>query len=68
MNKRKKKRSVQLVNGMLLIILAVVFVSGVLLHPFSGVLAIKILHKLSSLLLVVGVMVHILQHRSRKES
>ena len=66
MNKRKKKWSVQLVNGMLLIILAVVFVSGVLLHPFSGVLAIKILHKLSSLL-VVGVMVHILQHRSRKE-
>lgn len=67
MDKRKKKLSVQLVNGILLISLAVVFVSGVLLHPFSGVLAIKILHKLSSLLLVVGVMVHILQHRSRKE-
>lgn len=64
--KRKEKLSVRLVNHMLLVMLLVVFISGILLHPFQGVLIIKMVHKLSSVLLVVGVIVHVMQHRAPK--
>lgn len=68
MNNKTEKRPVQVVNVLLLIILAVVFLSGILLHPFEGVLAIKIIHKLSSTLLVIGVIVHVIQHKRGKKN
>lgn len=63
MNVKKKKRYVRLVDRMILIALAVMVLSGILLHPLQGLLAIKILHKISSVFLVVGVIVHVAQHR-----
>ncbi|MGN0408243.1 MAG: hypothetical protein ACI4EJ_08280 [Bacteroides sp.] len=65
-NKEKinnRSRYVKLVNMMLIAALALVFLSGILLHPLQGAAAIKILHKISSLAFVLAVVVHILQHR-----
>lgn len=62
-----KSRAIQLVDKVLLLALAVTIVSGILLHPLQGVLAIKILHKLSSLLLVGGTIMHVVQHKARKQ-
>ena len=66
MNKKKDKMFVQWVNVMLLVALAVVFLTGILLHPFQGVLLIKLLHKLFSVILVVGVIIHVVQHKKNK--
>lgn len=56
---------VRLVDWMLMIDLAVVFLSGMLLHPLQGVAVIKILHKLSSVLLLAGMIVHVVQHKKK---
>jgi len=42
--------------------LAAVFFSGILLQLFQEVLAIQMIHKLSSTILVAGVIVHVIQH------
>ena len=65
-NQENGKLSVQLLNKILLGLLAVVFLSGALLHPFPEVLAIRILHELSAILLVMGVIVHVVQHKRKK--
>ena len=61
-----QKPPVQLVDRMLLAVMAVVLLSGILLHPLMEVAAIKLLHKMSSVLLVIGMIVHVIQHRKRK--
>lgn len=65
-NQRKKRMSVRVVDRLLLVVLMIVFVSGILLHPFSEMLAVKMIHKLSSVLLVIGVIVHMVQHKRGK--
>ena len=67
MNKTTKKtpnrqRFIRLVNGLLMGTLAVLIVSGILLHPLHDVLAVKILHELSAVLFILGVILHIVQH------
>lgn len=59
--------SIQAVDWLLMAALAILFVTGILLHPLHGVLLIKILHKLSAVLFVLGVVVHTVQHRSVKK-
>lgn len=61
------KGSVQLVDKMLLTALAVTALSGILLHPLQEMLAIVILHKLSSILFVVATIVHVVQHRKMRK-
>lgn len=63
---KKKKSCVRLLDRFLIAVLAVAFLSGMLLYPLQEVSAIQGLHKLSALLLVVGVIVHIVQHRKGK--
>ncbi len=46
--------------------LVVVFFSGILLQLFQEVLAIQMIHKLSSTILVAGVIVHVIQHKKQK--
>lgn len=55
--------SVRVVDWALIALLAVLFVSGMLLHPLRDALALKIIHKLSAVLFVAGILVHIVQHR-----
>lgn len=61
-----QKASVRFVDRILLAALVVVFFSGILLHPLQQVFAIKMIHKVSSVILVIGVIVHIIQHRKRR--
>lgn len=64
-NEKNEKRFVQMVNWLLLADLAVAFLTGILLYPFPEVLAVSALHKLSAVLLVLGVIVHLVQHKAR---
>lgn len=57
------KLSVRVVDWALIALLAILFVSGMLLHPFQGVLALKIIHRLSAVLFVLGLITHLVQHR-----
>ena len=59
-----KRRSVRIMDLVMLIAMAVVFFSGMLLHPLQGSLVILILHKMASVILVIGMIVHVIQHRS----
>lgn len=68
MDKKKGLMSIRLVNIMLPISLAVAFASGILLQIFQDVPAFLILHKLSAVVLVVGVIVHMIQHRGKRGS
>ncbi|MDD6057778.1 MAG: hypothetical protein PUB98_05920 [Clostridiales bacterium] len=63
--KRKQKRSVQVVDGVSLLALAVVFFSGMLLHPLQGTIGLLILHKLSAVVFVLAMLAHVLQHRQK---
>lgn len=68
MSKKKeiyKKPSARIVDWVLMASLIILLVTGMLLHPMQGVLALKILHKLAAVLFVLGVIGHILQHRRR---
>lgn len=40
---------------------------GVMLHPLHGVMLLKILHKLSAVVFVVGIIIHMVQHKERKK-
>lgn len=57
-----KKSAVRIVDCVLLAALAVLIVTGILLHPLQGVLAVKILHKLSAVVFVLGLIAHVVQH------
>ena len=61
-----KKFPIRMVDWILLTALALVFLSGMLLHPLRGMLAIKILHKISSVFLAAVMIVHMLQHGKEK--
>ena len=54
-----KKGSVRITDLVMLIALAFVFLSGMLLQ---GTLAVLILHKMSSVIFVIGMIVHVVQH------
>lgn len=64
---RYKKTSIQVFDWILIAALAVLFLSGMALHPLGEILAFKILHKLAAVLFVVIIIGHIVQHtRERK--
>lgn len=58
-----KKPAVQMVDRILLFAVTVVFVTGILIHPLQEVFLIMLLHKISSVVLVLGTIAHVLQHR-----
>ena len=57
-----KNKYTRLVDWVLLISLAILLVTGILAHPMHSILVIKILHKFSAVIFVLGLIVHILQH------
>lgn len=59
----RRPRWIQMVDWALIVVLAVLLVTGILLHPIRDVLALKIAHKLAAVLFALGVIVHIVQHR-----
>lgn len=56
--------SMKTVSVLLLAALVLMVVSGILMHPFSGNFIIKIIHKLSGVLVVAGIIIHIVQHKN----
>lgn len=65
--KYRSKRN-QVVDWIMIAALAVVIISGILLHPLHGLLAVKIVHKLSALIFVLGILVHAVQNLRKKKS
>lgn len=68
--KMKKKRAglfMRCVNRIIPAALIVVFISGILLYPLEGVQAVKVIHKLSAVVLAVGAAVHMAQHRGSRK-
>lgn len=64
---RKQKQALQVVDQILLISLLVMFVSGMLIHPLHGMIIVKLLHKLSSVVFVLAMVGHVLQHMPAKK-
>lgn len=60
-----RKAQIKVMDWVLILSLAVLFVSGMLLHPLQGVLALKIVHKLAAVIFVLGIIGHIVQHRRK---
>lgn len=67
MEKKKNINKRQITNVILAVVLAAVFVSGVLLCMMKDSMAMMAVHKLSAVIFVIGCIVHMLQHRKRKE-
>lgn len=64
---KKMKRSIQVVHIALVLLLILMFVSGMLIHPFGGAIWIKCVHKLSGVLFVAGILAHVIQHCGKKK-
>lgn len=62
---KHKKQQIQAVDWLLVASVEILFVTGILLHPMREVLALKIVHKLAAVLFVIGIIVHIIQHRRK---
>jgi hypothetical protein len=60
---RSQKPAIRIVDSLLLALLVGLLLTGLLLHPFHGAMVVKCLHKLFSLLFVVGIVVHVVQHK-----
>lgn len=59
---KKQKKAIWIVDQVLLGALVVMFISGMLIHPLHGMFAVKMLHKLSSVMFVLAMLGHVAQH------
>ena len=58
----------RVINGILLAALTAMLFSGIWIHAFPELLWLKIVHKLSGTVFIIGIIGHILQHKKlRKE-
>lgn len=62
-----QKPAIRLVDQVLLAALIVMFVTGMLIHPFHGMFVVKLLHKFSAVLFVLGIVGHVAQHSARRK-
>lgn len=67
MEKKKNINKKRITNVILVVVLVAVFISGVLLCMMKDSIGMMAVHKLSSVIFVIGCIVHMLQHRKRKE-
>lgn len=65
---KHRTRAIQIIDWALIALLAILFITGMLLHPMHGVLALKIIHKLSAVLFVLGIIAHMIQHKKKRRS
>lgn len=57
--------AIRLVDWILLIALTSLLITGILAHPMHSILIIKILHKFSAAIFVLGLIVHMVQHAQK---
>lgn len=62
-----RKPAIRWVDEILLAATVVMFVTGMLLHPMQGVFIIKLLHKLSAIVFILGTVAHVVQHRAGRK-
>lgn len=62
-----RKTSFKAVDILLIVVLALLVITGVLAHPLHDVMAVKIVHKLCAVLFVIGIIVHAAQHGKLKK-
>lgn len=58
------QKGMKLLDISLTLVMLLLIVSGVLVHIFSGIFLWKIVHKVSSVLFLLGIILHLWQHRS----
>lgn len=58
-----KKHSIRLIDWALIAFLAILLLTGILLHPLHEMVILKIIHKLSAAFLVIGIIIHMVQHK-----
>lgn len=61
--KRKESR-IRVTDWVILGAFLVMFLSGILMHPLGDVLMVKLAHKLSSVVFLLGTCGHVCQHRA----
>lgn len=61
-----QKPAIRLVDQVLFAALAIMFISGMLMHPLQEVVLVKLLHKLSAVLFILCMIGHAAQHRARR--
>lgn len=64
---KHQKLPIRVVDQILIAATLVMVFSGIMLHPLHGVMLLKILHKLSAVVFVVGIIIHMVQHKERKK-
>lgn len=65
---KHRTRAIQIIDWILIVLLAVLLITGLLLHPLQGVLALKIVHKLSAVLFVLAIIAHMVQHKKKSRA
>lgn len=55
--------SIQIIDWALIALSAILLSTGILLHPLHEVMMLKITHKLSAVLFVIGIIIHLVQHK-----
>lgn len=65
--KNKKINKRQVINVLLMVVLIIAFASGVMLCIMKDSMAMMMVHKFSAVLFVIFCIIHMLQHRKRKE-
>ena len=68
-NKKRMKyvpKPIKIVDWVMLIAMITVVISGVVLHPMKEIMLVLILHKLSSVVLAITCVIHVVQHRKKK--
>lgn len=64
---KHQKLPIRVVDQILIAATLVMVFSGIMMHPLHGVMLLKILHKLSAVVFVVGIIIHMVQHKERKK-
>ena len=59
----KRKIFLNILSIALIVLLIIVFVSGILIGPLSEFMIMKLIHKLSSVLFVAAAIIHIVQYK-----
>ncbi|MGN0141972.1 MAG: hypothetical protein ACI4AD_07060 [Roseburia sp.] len=65
---RGRKGLVYTADIVLLVSFVLLAVTGFLMHPLGGILAVAIVHKLSAVVFCIGLIGHVMQHRRKNVS
>ncbi|MCI5647988.1 MAG: hypothetical protein ACI4EG_14705 [Fusicatenibacter sp.] len=61
-----QKRGVRITDWVMILSLVVLFLTGMLLHPMQGAIAVKIVHKLAAVSFAAGVLAHAWQKKRKR--